>query len=80
MKLMNEDLLNSFIKATNRSKGQTNFLFNLCDGDFQKLVILEEKIRNNFISYCPADKEEVEKILNMEDESNWFNLDEFKNI
>jgi hypothetical protein len=78
MKTMNNDLLDRFTDVTNRSKGQTNFLFDLCDGDFQKLVLLEEKIKNNFLSYCPDDKEEVEKILAMEDESGWYNLDQFK--
>ena len=80
MKTMESDLLDEFTNATNRSKGQTNFLFDLCDGNFQKLVKLEEKIRNNFLSYCPADKEEVEKILSMDDGSQWFNLDGFKNL
>ena len=80
MKTMNNDLLDKFTDVTNRSKGQTNFLFDLCDGDFQKLVRLEEKIKNNFLSYCPNDKEEVEKILAMEDESGWYNLDQFKTL
>ncbi len=80
MKTMDPGLLDRFTDVTNRSKAQTNFLFDLCDGDFQKLVMLEEKIKNNFLSYCPGDKEEVEKILAIEDESGWFNLDEFKNL
>ena len=80
MKTMNNDLLDDFTNVTNRSKGQTNFLYDLCDGDFQKLVRLEEKIRNNFLSYCPDDKEEVEKILAMDDESDWFNLNQFKSL
>jgi hypothetical protein len=80
MKTMDNDLLDRFTDVTNRSKGQTNFLYDLCDGDFQKLVSLEEKIRNNFLSYCPDDKEEVEKILAMDNESNWFNLDQFKSL
>ena len=80
MRLLDEDLLIRFVKSTNRSKAQTNFLFELCGGDFQKLVLLEEKIKNNFLDYCPKNKDEVESILNMEDESGWFNLDEYKNI
>ena len=79
MKLMEPDIMVCFINKTKRSKGQTNYLFDLCDGDFQKLVKLEEKIKNNFIGYCPSSKEEIEKILNMVDESGWFNLDHFKN-
>ena len=80
MKTMNPDLLDRLTDATNRSKGQTNFLYDLCDGDLEKLLRLEEKIRNNFLSYCPDDKEEVEKILAMEDESGWFSLDKFRNV
>ena len=80
MKTMEPGLLDRFTDVTNRSKAQTNFLFDLCDGDFQKLVRLEEKIKNNFLGYCPGDKEEVEKILAMDDESGWFNLDEFKSL
>ena len=80
MKTMEYDLLDKFINATNRSKSQTNFLFDLCDGNFQKLVRLEEKIKNNFLDYYPNNKEEVEKILAMEDESSWFNLDQLKNL
>lgn len=80
MKTLNKDLLDLFTNSTNRSKSQTNFLYGLCDGDFQKLVLLEEKIKNNFLSYCPSTKDEVNKILLMEDESGWFNLDYFKNL
>lgn len=80
MKLMEPDLLVRFINETKRSKAQTNYLFDLCDGDFQKLVKLEEKIKNNFIGYCPSSKKEIEKILNMDDESGWFNLEHFRSI
>lgn len=75
---MDNDLLERFTDVTNRSKGQTLFLYDLCDGDFQKLVRLEEKLKNNFLGYCPNDKETVEKILTMNDKSDWYNLSQFK--
>ena len=80
MEKMDSDLLDRFTDVTNRSKGQTLFLYDLCDGDFEKLVRLEEKIRNNFLGYCPSNKEEVEKILAMVDKSDWCNLNQFKNL
>jgi hypothetical protein len=61
-------------KQFNRSKGQSQFLFQLVDGDFDKLVSLEMKIKNCFVSYCPGDVETVEAIMNMEVESDWFKL------
>jgi len=62
---INEELIEGFTNLCNRSKGQTNFLFDLCDGDLQKLAMLEERIKNNFIWYCPGDKEEVERIMKL---------------
>ena len=59
------DLIEGFTDLSHRSKAQTNFLFDLCEGDLQKLAMLEERIKNNFIHYCPGDKEEVEKILKL---------------
>ncbi len=58
-----ERMLAYFGKTTNRSKDQTIFLYELCDRDFIKLTILEERIANAFISYCPGTKQEVEFIL-----------------
>jgi hypothetical protein len=62
----NQELLDLLTTLTNRSKQQTLFLFDLLDGDFDKLVLLEEKIKKNFLSYCPGDKEECEKVLSMD--------------
>ena len=59
--------MNNFDKLTDwtgRSLAQTKFLFELCDSDFEKLVALEKKMKKNFVWSCPADKEEVERILN----------------
>ena len=57
--------------VTNRSYGQTVFLFELLDKDLKKLVLLEQKLLNNFLSYCPNDKEECEKVLALGDGSEW---------
>lgn len=64
---------------TNRSKGQTQFLFELCDMDFDKLVVLEETLKNNFVFYCPGNKKSVEKVLKMNryGKSGFFKLSEF---
>jgi hypothetical protein len=58
----------------NRSKGQTQFLFQMVGGDFEKLKALEVQIKNCFVSYCPADAEEVEKVMALVPKSNWFTL------
>jgi hypothetical protein len=57
--------LNAFTNRTNRSNGQTMFLFELCDNDFNKLCKLETQIKNCFYFGCPADKDELENVLNM---------------
>jgi hypothetical protein len=58
----------------NRSRGQTLFLFQMVGGDFEKLKALEVQIKNCFVSYCPADVEEVEKVMALVSKSNWFTL------
>jgi len=65
------DKLDKLSNVTNRSYGQTKFLFDLLDRNFKKLVLLEQKIKNNLLFYCPNDKEECEKVLAMNDESGW---------
>lgn len=59
---------------TNRAKHQTQFLFNLVDGDFEKLKKLEIQIKNCFVHYCPASVEEVKKIMNMKTKSEYFSF------
>jgi hypothetical protein len=66
--------LNWLTSKTNRSNSQTQFLFQLVDGDFEKLKLLEMKIKNCFCFYCPGDVSEVEKLLNMESSNEWFTL------
>lgn len=58
----------------NRSKGQTQFLFQMVGGDFEKLKALEVQIKNCFVNYCPASVEEVERVMNLVPKSNWFTL------
>jgi hypothetical protein len=58
----------------NRSRGQTLFLFQMVGGDFEKLKALEVQIKNCFVYYCPADVEEVEKVMALVPKSNWFTL------
>lgn len=55
--------IEELIEKTNRSKSQTLFLLQLLDNDFDKLVLLESKIKEQYIAYCPSTKEEIEKIL-----------------
>jgi len=61
----NKELLEKFTDFTNRHPRQELFLFDLLDGDFDKLVELEEKLHRNFLFYCPDDLEECEKVLAM---------------
>lgn len=50
---------------TNRGIKQTKELLFMLDGDLHKLIRLEERIANNFISYCPGNIRSVYKILKM---------------
>jgi len=58
-------LLEKLTDFTNRSKGQTLFLFELCDNDFDKLLLLEKKLKEFYCNFCPGTKERVEEFLNM---------------
>ncbi len=72
---MREEYLDRLILLTNRSKFQTKFLLGLLDNDVFSLMELEEKIKNNFIGYCPDCKDECDKILSMNNGTEWFKLD-----
>jgi len=61
---LDDKRLNFLTSTFNRSKNQTQFLYDLLDGDFDKLFQLELTIKNKHIHYCPSDMEEVNKILN----------------
>lgn len=60
---LDKDRLTYLVSKTNRSESQTQFLFNLVDGDFEKLKKLECQLKNNFVFYCPADKQELDKVM-----------------
>lgn len=72
---LDANLMEELTNKTNRSKNQTQFLFELCDFNFEKLVELERKIKNNFIFYCPGDKDELNHILSLGEGKGWFKLE-----
>jgi hypothetical protein len=69
---LEKGLLERLTKITNRSNGQTQFLFELCDCDFEKLLDLERKLKNNFVGWVPGDKESLNTVLNMGESSGWW--------
>lgn len=71
---LDKDLLDELTKRTNRSKSQTQFLFQLVDGDFEKLKELEVKMKNCFFTGCPADKNAVEEVMKMTEKTDYFKL------
>jgi hypothetical protein len=71
---LDKDLLENLTKRTNRSKSQTQFLFQLVDGDFEKLKELEVKMKNCFFTGCPADKNAVEEVMKMTEKTDYFKL------
>ncbi len=71
---LDDEKLRWLTTKTNRSVGQTQFLFNLVEGDFSKLKRLEEKIKNTF-SGCPSDVDSMNSILNMDNKTDIFRLD-----
>lgn len=71
---LDNERLNWLTSKTNRSNGQTLFLFQLVDGDFDKLKQLEMNIKNCFFNGSPADKETAERVLSMNPRTEWFSL------
>ena len=71
---LDKERMNWLTDRTNRSNGQTQFLFQLVDGNFEKLKQLEMQLKNCFVFYCPADKYEVENVMNMQPKSAHFNF------
>lgn len=74
---LNKQVVEAVSRAANRSRAQTQFLFDLCDRNLPKLLKLEEKIKNTFTFYCPGDKETVEHVLKLKNKTN---LLRFKNF
>ena len=60
---LGKKLIEILTDKTNRSKGQTMFLLSLVDNNFNKLLQLEEILKNNHCFYCPGDKAEVDRWL-----------------
>ena len=75
----NQETINLFTNKTNRSVNQTMFLLNLLNNDTNMLIALEEKIKNNYIHFCPSTIDEINDIMLMEEKEKYFKLDEFKN-
>lgn len=67
-------LLDRLTNITNRSKAQTQMLFDLCDCDFGKLLEVERKLKNNFVFWVPGDREALEYVLSLPDEDGWYKL------
>ena len=66
MENVKDSKLDRLSNFTNRSYYQTEYLFNLCGKDYNKLYELECKIKANFINYVPSSLEEVEVVLNLD--------------
>ena len=62
---LSKERLDWLSAKVNRSKHQTDFLFNLVDGDFKKLLQLEMQLYNCYVGYCPGDKEDVEEVMKL---------------
>lgn len=60
---IDEEKLKSLVKVTNRRKTQTNFLFQVVNGDFEKLVKFEKAVKVLSISYCPGDEKTLNSVL-----------------
>lgn len=72
--LLDKERLEMLTRQTNRNARQTQFLFQLVEGEFEKLVELEEQIKNCFIAGCPSRKTEVEHILSLTAKTNFFKI------
>ena len=70
---LDNERMNWLSDRTNRSNNQTRFLFELVDGNFEKLKRLEEQLKNCFCN-PPADKESVEEVMKMKPKKEFFKL------
>lgn len=66
-KLINMDIrtiaLEQFSFTFNRSKGQIELLYNLCDQNYNRFISLEETLAHNHIFFCPTDKKTISELL-----------------
>jgi hypothetical protein len=60
-----KEYLEALSTVINRSNGQTLFMYQLVDGNMTMFFQLMYKMKKYFVSYCPGDVEEVNKILNL---------------
>jgi hypothetical protein len=74
---LDKEKLDALTLKTRRSNLQTQFLFNLVKGDVDKLVHLEEQLKNNFLFYCPDNESELNHVLNLTPKTKWFKIDLF---
>lgn len=71
---LDKERLDCITSQVNRSKNQEQFLFNLVNGDFEKLKQLEMQIYNCFVFYCPSDTEEVDRIMDLVPKNKYLTL------
>lgn len=64
-------LMEQVTKQTNRSRRQTQELFEFCDFNYDKLVELELKLINNFLP-PPGDKEYADYVLSLENTRKYY--------
>ena len=57
------DIVKLLAACVNRSLRQEEFLFELCNNEFDKLLKLEASIKQNHVMCCPNDKETVNELL-----------------
>ena len=63
---LDKDRLKWLTDKTNRGLWQTQFLYELVDGDFEKLKQLEMQLSNCLVNWCPGDKEAVDYVMSLE--------------
>lgn len=61
--MIDSKLAYSIGTIANRSKNQTEFLYNLCECNIRKYIQLEVKLKTNFYFFVPGDVEAVEAVL-----------------
>lgn len=79
MDLSNEIVFNLFTTAVNRSNGQTNQLLESVYGDYELLILIEEKIKAHSLHYCPSGLFSIIKVLRLPVRSSNYDLSMFKN-
>lgn len=68
---LDAETITYLVYHTNNSHYQLNWMYNLVNGNIDKLKLLIYKIKNNFIYYVPSDVKEVNHILSL-NSKEWF--------